>query len=409
MGKKAKRREARNAERFSELPSIATAQSFASWLGITDAMGLKSVSPYTILGLSAVIRSVSVISTTIADLPLRTYERQGDDRVVTPSVFDDPFPGVDGQTPFEWKETLLIHLLLWREAFLWHDDLDEAGRPSIYRPIVPDAFTDRKRVNGRRVFTFLDADTGESKEVDSTQVTYLPGPSIDGVKGHPWLYAARHIFSAALSGDESAAKTLSRGIRLAGLVTPGEGEDIDPTEGEEILKNLRPAILGEDRAGDIAFVNRRLKLDPWTPTNVENQWHETRMQINGEMGRLFGMPPHLLNDTEKQTSWGTGVAEQNLGLARYTLRGWSTRLQERLSIRLPEGPVQQFCEFDYKGLLQGTPQQEIELLLAQYEAGVITLDEVRKVMNLPGLSTTQKAEIAARVVPIRPVPQESAA
>jgi HK97 family phage portal protein len=410
MGKKAKRRD---AEQFS-LPSIATAESFAAWLGVTDALGLETVSPYTILGLSAVLRSVSVISTTIADLPLRTYERQGDDRIVMPSVFDDPFPGIDGQTPFEWKETVLIHLLLWREAFLWHDDLDSEGRPSIYRPIVPDRFSAVERVNGRRVFKYNDPATGSTNEVDSTQVTYIPGPSIDAARGHPWLYAARHIFSAALAGDKSAATTLSRGIRLAGLLTPGEGEDIDPTEGEELLKQLRPNLLGSDRSGDIAFINKRLKLDPWTPTNVESQWHEARTEVIGEMGRLFGMPPHLLNDTEKQTSWGTGVAEQNLGLARYTLRGWSTRMQERLSIRLPEGPVQQFLEFDYKGLLQGTPQQENELLLAQYDAGVLTLDEVRKVMNLAPLTAAQKAEIAIRTAPpatpttLRPVREPAA-
>jgi HK97 family phage portal protein len=392
----------RKPEQFSSW-SIADKAFAGWWLGTEDAP-LESVTPYSILGLSAVLRSVSVISTTIAGLPLRTYERQGDERVRVPSVFDDPYPGIEGMTPFAWVETVLIHLLLWREAFLWHEERDErTGFVSVYRPIVPDAFK-VSRKNGKRVFTFTDPDTQEEREVGSEQITYIPGPSIDGVKGHPLLYAARRIFSAALSGDKSASQTLARGIRLAGLVTPGEGEDITPDEGEEILKALRPNVLGAENSGDIAFINRRLKLDPWTPTNVESQWHETRTEVLGEVGRIFGMPPHLLNDTEKQTSWGTGVAEQNLGLARYTLMGWSSRVEQTLSRRTAD---EQFVEFDYKGLLQGTPEDEIKLLIEQKDAGILTGDEVRKILNLPPLTTAQKAELAPPPAP-RPLPSPTA-
>lgn len=384
--------------------SISEIETFAAWLRGDSATGTESVTPYTILGLSAVLRSVSIISTTIAGLPLRTYERQGDERLRIPSVFDDPYPGIDGLTPFAWTETILIHLLLWREAFLWHEKIDGQGEILIYRPICPDAFSPVTRVNGKRVFKFTDPETKELKEVGSEQITYIPGPSIDGAKGHPLLYAARNIFSAALAGDKAASKTLSLGIRLAGLITPGEGEDIDPSEGEEIVKQLRPSLLGPENAGNIAFINRRLKLDPWTPTNVESQWHETRLEVLGEIERLFGMPPHLLADTEKQTSWGTGVAEQNLGLSRYTLRGWSDRMEQVLSIRLPGGPKAQFCEYDYKGLLQGTPAAEIELIIKQVDAGLLLPDEARRLMNLPPLTRAQKAAIAAAHAPLTSIP-----
>jgi HK97 family phage portal protein len=386
-------------EKFAQW-SIAD-KAFAGWLLGTEDGSIESVTPTTVLGLSAVLRAVSVISTTIAGLPLRTYERQGEDRVRVPSVFDDPYPGIDGMTPFAWVETVLIHLLLWREAFLWHEARDAQGFVTVYRPILPDAFT-VKRVGGKRVFTFTDSDTNEKREVGSEQITYIPGPSLDGVRGHPLLHAARAVFSAAISGDKTAQVVLRRGIRLAGLVTPadprgdGDSTDFDETEGKAILEMLRSNVVGRENAGDVAVINRRLKLQPWTPNNIESQWHETRGDVLGEIGRLFGLPPHLLNDTEKQTSWGTGVAEQNLGLQRYTLMGWSTRIEQVLKQRLPRD---QFVEFDYKGLLQGTPAQEIELLIAQKDAGVLTVDEVRKIMNLPPLTTAQKAELAPPPAP----------
>ena len=358
------------------------------------------------MGLSAVLRTVSVISATIAGLPLRTYERQGDERQRVPSVFDDPYPGIDGQTPFAWVETVLIHLLLWRNAFFWHDARDtRSGDIITYRPIIPDAISKVEMINGRKQFTYRDL-SGEQKIVGSEWITHIPGPSIDAVAGHPLLLAARRIFAGALAGDKAAETTLRRGIRLAGLVTPADGEEIDGPEAETIMESLRQRVLGSENSGDIAMVNRRLKLQPWTPNNIESQWAETRQMVLGEVGRLFGLPPHLLNDIEKQTSWGTGVSEQNLGFARWTLRGWSDRVEQTLSRRLPVG---QFCEFDYAGMLQGTPAQEIELLLSQVTAGLLTVDEARRIRNLPPLTAAQKAEMkppAPVVPPVPVVPQE---
>lgn len=375
-------------ERYSGQSWSIGDPAFAAWLRNTEDMDGESVTPYTVLGLSAVLRSVSVISGTIAGLPLRTYERQGDDRARVPSVFDDPYPGVEGMTRFAWAETVLIHLLLWRNAYLWHDARDtRTGEVTAYRPIHPDAITKIERVGGKKQFTYRD-DAGESKVVGTKWITHIPGPSLDGSCGHPLLSSARAIFSGAISGDKAAQTTLRRGIRLAGLLTPEEGEELGETEGDAILEMLRQRVVGREHAGDVALINRRMKLAPWTPNNIESQWAETRQAVLGEVGRLFGMPAHLLNDTEKQTSWGTGVAEQNLGLARYTLMHWSTRLEQGLSLRLP---ADQFCEFDYAGLLQGTPAEEIQLLIAQVDAGLLTIDEARKIRNLPPLTAAQKA------------------
>lgn len=389
-------------EQFSQWS--ASDPAFAAWwLGVQPDE--ETVNQYTVLGLSAVLRSVQIISTTIAGLPLRSYERQGEERVRIPTEFDDPWPGIDGLTPFSWTETILIHLLLWRKAFLWHEP--RADGPGIaYRPIHPDYFSKVYRENGSVRFEYVE--NGETKSVGSETVTFIPGPSIDGTDGHPLLWYSRAIFSAALSGDKAAQSTLKRGIRIGGLLTPGDNEDdLDPAEVDATLESLRSKIVGREHAGDIAFLNKRIKLQPWAQTtNVDSEWNETKQAVLGDIERLFGVPPHLLADTEKQTSWGTGVQEQNRGFQQYTLMGWSSRIEQVLSRRLP---ADQFVEFDYKGLLQGTPAQEIELLIEQVEAGIITADEARKVMNLPPLTPAQKAERALRSMPTPVTDQQETA
>lgn len=373
-------------EKFSATYSIANPAFAEWWFGTDDAS--ETVTPYTVLGLSAVIRAVQIISV-IATLPLRSYERQGDERVRFTSDFDDPYPGADGLTPFSWVETVLLHLLLWRKAFLWHEPRKDGGTVS-YRPVNPDLIKVRWE-NGKRVFDYKETGSNEVKTVGSETITFIPGPSTDGVDGHPLLSAARSVFSAAISGDKTAQRTLRRGIRIGGIVTPADGEeDFGATEGDAILAAIRAKALGSENAGDIIALNRKIKLQQWTSNNIEAQFDETRSRVLMEIEQLFGVPPHLMADTEKQTSWGTGIAEQNLSLARFTLMGWSSRIEQVLSMRLRRG---QFCEFDYKGLLQGTPADEIELLIKQVEAGLLTRDEARKVMNLPALTRAQKADL----------------
>jgi HK97 family phage portal protein len=400
-------------EKFSQQWSISDPAFAAWWRGADDSQ--ETVTAYTVLGLSAVQRAVAIISGTIAGLPLKTYERgENGEKAQVESVFDDPYPGIDGLTPFAWIETVLIHLLIWRQAFLWHEARADGSPGLAYRPIIPDAILSVKRVNGRRVFEYRESGSDETKEVGSEQITYIPGPSIDGTAGHPLLWNARAVFSSAISGDKTTSRNLRRGIRLGGIVTPAEpragdpidSNDIDETEAKTILEKLRATVVGSDNAGDIALINRRVNLDKWQSTNIESQWHETLMYVLMEIEQIFGVPPHLMADTEKQTSWGTGVAEQNLSLARFTLRGWSDRIEQVLSMRLPPG---QFVEFDYKGLLQGTPKDEVMLLLDEIKGQLIDIDEGRKILNLPPRTPAQKAVAALQPRPALVADQQETA
>src|SRR4051812_32608103 len=85
----------------------------------TDNIG-PSVSDITAMTLSAIWRAVSIISGTIASLPLRTLLEDVDgSRTRVPGLLDNP-AGSNAMTPFEWKELVLIHLLLRGNAFLQH-------------------------------------------------------------------------------------------------------------------------------------------------------------------------------------------------------------------------------------------------------------------------------------------------
>src|SRR5678810_1172712 len=106
--------EARSATMSISDPATAAFFGFGgqSYAGVT-------ISESSALSLSAVYRAVSLISQSIAQLPLRTLRDVENTRTRVNSFLDNP-GGPDGPTSFEWTETVLAHLLLHGNAFLIH-------------------------------------------------------------------------------------------------------------------------------------------------------------------------------------------------------------------------------------------------------------------------------------------------
>jgi HK97 family phage portal protein len=170
---------------------------------------------------------------------------------------------------------------------------------------------------------------------------------------------------------------------ISGLATPqDEGLDISD-DIPKIRQELNRNVLGYENAGTIALVNRRLQFTPWTMTAQQAQFLESRQFQIEEIARWSGVPPHLLMQTDKQTSWGTGVDEQNRGLSKFVLGHWAQRVEQRAS-RVLARP--RWCAFDFAGLERPNYQVESATDLAEVAAGVMTIDEYRAKRGRPPLA-----------------------
>jgi HK97 family phage portal protein len=368
--------------------------ALAEFLGMqgTTLAGVQ-VNEASTLGLTAVYRAVALIAGAVAGLPLRAL-RTGPDGArerVSGTWLDTPAgPGSD-RTRFEWVELVMAHLLLHGNAFLQHL-YNGAGAVVGLNPILPSAVTvrpiqteeERANYGGpdgayHKWFEISLAD-GRTATLTCADLTHIPAIGTDGIRGLSPIEAHRQALGASIAGDRAAARLFGSGLLLGGLVSGDDG--LTREDAEEALAQLKAKMAGADHAGDIAFLNAQLKFTPWTIPPADAQFIESRNYGIEDCARIFGVPPHLLGLTEKQTSWGTGVAEQNRGLARFTLMPWTSRIEERLS-RLLSRPT--IAEFDYSGLLQPSPEVEIPLLLSQVAAGVLTIDEFRRIRNMDPL------------------------
>jgi HK97 family phage portal protein len=269
----------------------------------------------------------------------------------------------------------VAHLALHGNAFLMHVH-NGAGAIIGLTPVPPSAVAMERapRFPGGKLFT-LSLGDGTQARFTAVDLLHIPGLSTDGFRGISPISAARNALGTGIAADRAAAGMFQNGFLLGGMVTTEE--DVDEEEGRAIKDSLRAKMAGSAHAGDVAFVNRQLKFTPWTTSAEDAQFIESRRFQIAEVARIFGVPKVLLAEDGAST-WGSGVAELNRGLARYTLRGYTARIEQRVSTLLAQ-PMH--AEFEYKSLLQGTPSEEVELILSQVAAGLLTRNEGRELLG----------------------------
>lgn len=371
--------------------------AFAEWLRPPNLAGV-SVSSETIMTSTAVWRAVNIVAGTIAGLPLKSYRRARDgQREQVPTWLDAPHPYM---TPYEWKRLILTQLLLWGDAYLQHI-YNGAGALVGAHPVYPPCVTVEVLDGtwGEELYKLMTMD-GDQVEVPADDMTHIRALTVDGRDGLGLLDIGTQAVGTGMAGDQAAARAFRDGFVVGGIVT---SEDVlSDSEAEAIMARLDARMGGPGNAGRWPFVNKNLTFTPWQQNNADAQMLESRQFQVEEVARLTGVPPHLLMQVEKQTSWGPGVAEQNRGLARFCLSHWTSLLEERLSMLLSR-PT--FCEFEYAGMLQPSPEEEVRLLLDQVEKGLITVNEARKIRNLPPVPGGDTLRTTPAAVPA-PSPEE---
>lgn len=383
-------------EEFSEVPpgmvSIGD-PALAEWLGIAGISGIPygDIQEYHALGIPAYNRAINIIAGTIASLPLKSYRNLGDGtRLRTSSFLDNPAGPYKWLNPFSWKELVLIHLLVGGETFLMHS-YNVAGQLIGLLPVHRYAVEVQWNGPYDKLFTVQMGDGSRQQFTTDDMTQIMAFPDAYGLRGLAPLTLFRNTFKLAMAGEAAATRTFTDGALIAGFVSPDS--DITEDEAKALKAGLMQKIAGVGHAGDIAVLNRPLHYTPWAMSNEDAQFIQSREFQVLEFARMLGIPLNLMNVQNAVSNWGSGISEQNSGLARYTLSTWTSRIEEALSMLLPQP---RFCEFDMSGLVQGTPAEEIALLISQVEAGILTDDEARAIRNLPPLTPEQRAQNAPK-------------
>lgn len=344
----------------------------------TKGVAGVNVNQGSALGLPAVWRAVGLTSGTCASLPFHAYTKGDLERrpLMTgelADLLDDPHPDM---TPLEFWETVYAHIMLWGNAYIrvLRNQLGVAREMWIIHPA---------RV---RVGRAGSSDIGEKVyEVDGfdpytdREILHIPGFGYDGLTGASPIRIARQGLGLALAAEESAARFFGNGTLATGILTTEQR--LAPEAAERLLGRWRAKRAGLANNHDVIVLDNGAKFEQLSIPPGDAQFVEQRQFQITEVGRLFGVPPFLLYETAKSTSWGTGLEQQAIGWVKFDLNRWYGRVEKRVTKYF--GNKREYAHYDVEGLLRGDSAARQAFYTAMWNLGVFSTNEIRAMEELP--------------------------
>lgn len=354
-----------------------TSTTLSEFLGPDKTAAGVAVSEQSSLGIPAVWRAVNLLAGTAAGLPLHAYKEEGDARVRVGAesqaarLLDDPHPDM---TPFEFWETVYGHKLLWGNAYL-RKVRDRLGVIRELWPIHPGRCRAGRASDGSKVYQL---DGGERAWTDE-DILHIPGFGYDGVCGVAPIRLARQGLSLAMAAEQFGAKFFGSGSLMSGILQTEQR--LDQPQADRLKAAWQAKVGGIGRAHEAVVLDGGTKFQQMSIPPGDAQFIESRGFQITEVARMFGIPPHMLMQTEKSTSWGTGIEQQGIGFVTYTLRPWLNRVEQRVTKMLRPGSV--YARYTVEGLLAGDSAAQSEWFKSMNGIGVLSVNEIRALKELP--------------------------
>lgn len=357
-----------------------TAGAVNEWAG--GARRVRSnvvVNEWTAYGLTAWLRAVSLMAGTMAALPLKVYRTGTRERMTTPPVLQSPNAA---QTPFEFWQTMYANALSWGNAYAWKATNQlglvtslssiHPSRVRLVQVAVPTASNDGKEFHVR------DAHTGVERKYTSRDIFHIPYLAPSGFVGLSPLTIAAQVLGISIAAEETSAGYYGNGAQLSGILT--SKTKLTQPQAEALKSRWREKVRGAHTAGDIAVLDADTAFTPLSVSAADAQLLSSRQFGVVEIARIFGVPPHLLMDVERSTSWGSGIEQQTLGFVKYTLQPWITAVEQRVTRELI--PARWYAEYSLDGLLRGDSAAQAQFFHSAVIDGWMSRNEVRTIRNL---------------------------
>jgi HK97 family phage portal protein len=360
------------------------AEWLVDWMTGGTSYAGPPVNELTALRATTVFRCISIIANTIASLPFGVYKATDAGREPAPQhplqriLHDQPNRITSSYT---FRQIIVGGLLTNGNGFAVIGR-NNAGRilDLLQLPAL-DVDVERKGgPNGNFRLDYHPTIGGERFYVPQDSMIHIPGFGFDGVRGiSPIAAVGKQSIGLALALEEFQGRFTQASARGSGVV------EVDKALSETGLKNLRTAFeklySGVEKAGKTVFLDKgqtwkSMQIDP-----NDAQTLETRRYQVSDIARIFGVPLHLLGETEKATSWGSGIEQQTIAFVEYVLRPWLVSIEQEFNRKLFRAPY--FCKFNLDGLLRGDSKTRAEVLTKSVNNALMTPNEARRTEDRP--------------------------
>jgi HK97 family phage portal protein len=355
---------------------------------ISSSAGV-AVNERTAMQVSTVFACLAKLAGAITQLPIHQYrvdgEGQREQMQPTPLWWMLNESPTAQWTAASWKEFLVKCVHLRGDHIT--EILRNGSSPTVagLRPLHPDNVT-WEVVNRRLHYYVQDPETGRAYGLDQDDVLHFAGFGFDGLRSMSVIsWAARQSIGNSIAAADFAGRTLGENaMPKIALTYPNK---MSPDQAQTVRQNFVDTYGGAAGRKMPLVLTEGAQAKELSISPVDLELMAMRRFDKGEICEAFGVPPIIIGDSEKTSSWGTGIEQIMLGFVRFTIKPHLVRWEEEFNRKLFRR-AGQFVEHSLDALLDGDAKSQSDHFRAALGGpgsgnGWMTVNEVRRRKNLP--------------------------
>ncbi|UEP49645.1 phage portal protein [Burkholderia ambifaria] len=351
-------------------------------LGSSRSDAGQVVTPASALSLTVLQNCVTLLSESIAQLPIELYERSGDDR--KPAI-DHPLYSIlkyapnPWQTPFEYQEQSQVAVGLRGNSYSFIDRDQDGVIQGLY-PLDNEAVTVMKGPDLMPVFRVHGSDP-----MPRRLVHHVRWMSINGYTGLSPVLLHANAIGHAQAIQQYAGKSFMNGTALSGVIErPKESPALkDQVSVDRITDGWNAKFGGSGNAKKVALLQEGMTFKPLSMTNVDAALIDALRLSALDIARIYKIPAHMVNELERATF--SNIEHQSLQFVIYTLLPWVKRHEQAKTrdLLLPSERKQYFIEYNLAGLLRGDQSSRYAAYAVGRQWGWLSINDIRRLENMP--------------------------
>lgn len=378
------RRAARLAGGHPRDPALS---SFCS-VGADNEAGVN-VNETTAMNLAAVFRAVSILSSSISNLPLRMFENIGsdlsgdEDRQLAPNhpldaiLNDEPNPEMDAAT---FRETLQGHVLTWGNGYA-EKELTGGNELLYLWPLSPDCVKVTR--SGRELIYKVRRDNGTEDSLPADRMFHIAGLGYDGLVGYSVLTKARQAIALGIAAETFGARFFGKGTNIGGIIQRPLGAKWKDDAATRFRTDFANWHQGLGKSHRVAVLEDGMTFQRLGVNPDDAQFLETRKFQVTEIARWFGVPPHLLYDLDRSTN--NNIEQQGLEFLTYSLGYWLNKWERAVKRCLipTENRRKYFAAHVTDQLLRADITARYTAYNTGRQGGWLSINDIRRRENMP--------------------------
>lgn len=366
---------------FRKSDTGMSSSELSEMIGLTyDTYSGRRVSPQLAMQLTAVFSCVRVLAESVGMLPCSLYEQldRGNRRAVRERLNKllSTKPN-NYMTPQEFWELLIACLCLRGNFYAYK--VKALGEVVELLPLEPSSVTPKLNSKWEPEYqvTFPD---GKRDTLTQDDIWHVRIFTLDGLTGLSPIAYAKQAVGLGLATEEHGSRLFGNGAVTSGVLQTDQYLKDDAYE--RLKTDFENRHQGLANAHKPMILEMGLKWQQISMTSEDAQFLETRKFQLEEICRIFRVPLHMIQNTDRATF--NNIENLGIGFINYSLVPYLTRIEQRINVGLVKPSKQGvfYAKFNTGALLRGDMKSRFDAYATGINWGIYSPNECRELEEL---------------------------